>query len=236
MKYVLRRRSVLCAEGKDWVVRKSKSLIFGGISGLLCVFMVFLFVQSVKGEAAEARAEALSRYGGDQIEVYVAKRDISIGEFVDESNADSKLWLVDLLPEDAIGSLADIDKKTTSSPILAGEVISDKRFVEKDKKWTCPPDLSALSVPAKDVQTIGGVLDEGMHVDVYATGATTSLLAQDVLVLATNVKEAGASSSSATSWVTLALSPELVQEVIAASQKMELYFVLPPENNKEEDF
>ena len=37
----------------------------------------------VRGEAERARADALARYGGDQVEVCVAKRDIAAGETVD---------------------------------------------------------------------------------------------------------------------------------------------------------
>lgn len=37
------------------------------------------------GRWTRARAEALERYGGDQVEVCVAKRDLAAGEVVDAS-------------------------------------------------------------------------------------------------------------------------------------------------------
>ena len=64
-----------------------------------------------------------------------------------------------------------------------------------------------------------------MEVDVYATGpVSTTKLVGGALVLATSA----ASESGATAeWVTLAVEPERVQEVVAAAQNLELYFALP---------
>ena len=44
------------------------------------------------------RADALARYGGDQVEVCVAKRDIAAGETVDSGAIETRLWVADLLP------------------------------------------------------------------------------------------------------------------------------------------
>lgn len=214
-------------------VRKSKSLIAGVVCGLICACAVFIYTQGVRSEVDIARAEALSRYGGEQIEVCVALKDIAVGEKVDASNTVTKLWVADLLPANAVQALSSISGKQVTSNILAGEVISEERFADHATEWSVPHGLCALSVPAKDIQTIGGSLVAGMEVDVYATGTSTELLAENVLVVTTNIDgEEGAGSSI--SWVTLALDPEQVQEVIAASQKMELYFVLPGSQKKEE--
>ena len=213
-------------------VRKSKSLIAAVLCGLMCAVSVFLYMQGIRGEVDIARAEALTRYGGEQVEVFVATRDISVGERVDASNSVSKLWVADLLPVDAVQALSSVSGKQITSPILAGEVVSEKRFAAQEGEWSVPQGLCALSVPAKDVQTIGGSIVAGMEVDIYATGANTELLAESVLVITTSVDgEEGAGSSI--SWVTLALEPHQVQEIIAASQKMELYFVLPGSQEKE---
>ncbi len=90
-----------------------------------------------------------------------------------------------------------------------------------------PEGLAALSVPAKDVQAVGGSLAAGETADLYAIGGTsTTLLARDVLVLATS-STGSEGVQSELSWVTIAIAPESVQEVIDASQKSELYFALP---------
>ena len=49
----------------------------------------------------------------------------------------------------------------------------------------------------------------------------------DVLVLATSAGGADGAAAADVTWVTVAVKPESVQEVIAASRKAELYFALP---------
>lgn len=212
---------------KGSVVKKTKTMIAGTLCGVLCALSVFFYTQSVSREAEAARIEALARYGGEQIEVCVATRDIVAGDKIDGSNITTKMWIADLLPEEAIRTESDIVGKQVTSTILAGEVVSLKRFEGSSSQIEVPTGFSALSVPAKDVQTIGATLSAGMHVDVYATGVSTELLAENVLVLSTSAEASEKKSGTSISWVTLAIKPDSVQEIIAASQKMELYFVLP---------
>lgn len=214
-------------------VKSNKTLIFGIISGLLCAVAVFAFMQSVQGEADAARAETLSRFGGEQVDVCVAQRNIAAGEKIDSANVTTKLWVADLLPKDAVYSFSEVSGKEASSSILAGEVLSFQRFEESSATIEIPEGMCAISVPAKDVQTVGGSLSAGMRVDLYATGVSTDLLAEDVVVLTTNVDGNEDKSGESVSWVTLALEPESIQEIIAASQKLELYFVLPSSSEKE---
>ncbi|MCL1797832.1 MAG: Flp pilus assembly protein CpaB [Eggerthellaceae bacterium] len=213
-------------------MKRQKTILWGILSGLICAGSVFFYTQGVQNEAATARAEALARYGGEQLEICVATRDISAGDTVDVTNIATRLWVADLLPEDAVRSLADINGKQATSTILAGEVVSMKRFEESLSSVEVPVGFSALSVPAKEVQTIGGALCAGMHVDVYATGVSTELLAENILVVSTSAETSEKKAGASIAWVTLAVKPSSVQEIIAASQKMELYFVLPSSSEK----
>lgn len=208
-------------------MKRSKMLLLGAASGLLCALAVFLYLQNVQGEAAQARAEALARFGGEQLEVCVALRDIAPGERIDSSNVAMRLWVAELLPGRAIRSFNDIAGMQVTSSIFTGEVLCEKRFVKEVSGFEAPEGLSVLSVSAKEVQTVGGSLCAGMKVDVYATGTTTVLLAHDVLVVGTSHEEAQGKAFDRAGWVKLALRPEAVQEIIAASQKTDLYFVVP---------
>lgn len=222
------RYAILSASEIERIIVKSKrTLLLGLTCGIVCAVSVFLYTGTVKAEASADREEMLARYGGEQIEACVATRDIAAGETVSASNVSQKTWITQLLPEEAVLLSDDaIGKKATSS-ISKGEVVTAKRFASEDQSIDVPEGLSALSVPAKDVQAIGGSVHAGMKVDVYATGASaTEVLAREVLVLATSTGES-TNSSTAFSWITLALKNESVQELIAASQKTELYFVLP---------
>ena len=75
---------------------------------------------------------------------------------------------------------------------------------------------------------MGGALAPGSRADLYASGDTsTTAVARDVLVLATSAGGADGAVTADVTWVTVAVEPESVQEVIAASRKAELYFALP---------
>ena len=198
--------------------------------GAACALCMGLFMASVQGQADAARAEALARYGGEQVEVCVATRDIASGERVDLSAVETKLWVADLLPENAVRSNGDVVGRTATSPILKGEVVSEKGFENSRTSIEVPAGKQAVSVPAKAVQAVGGAVRPGMNVDVYSAGdSSTTAIARSVLVLATSVGESGSLTSSDAGWITLAVEPEKTQEIIAASNKTNLYFVIPGE-------
>ncbi|MEG1624271.1 MAG: Flp pilus assembly protein CpaB [Raoultibacter sp.] len=207
---------------------KKWTVVVGVICGLLSALAVFAYTQSVQHDADASRSEALARYGGEQVEVCVAARNLAAGETVSSDSVTTKLWLADLLPDGAVRQASEVTGKQVTSSILAGEVISQKRFEKTASELEVPEGLSALSVPAKDVQSVGGSLVSGTKVDVYVTGgASTDLMIRDVLVLATSLGQENKKTGAAVSWVTLALPPNRIQEVIDASHKAELYFVLP---------
>lgn len=213
--------------------KKRKSLVLCISCGVICALCVLIYTQSVRAEAEDTRNAALARYGGEQIEVCVAKRDIAAGEKIDSTCYELKLWLADLLPDDAVRNSNDILGKQLTSSIVSGEVITSKRFQDSAVSLEVPAGLSAVSVPAKDVSAVGGAINAGMHIDVYATGnISTSLIAQNVLVLATSTTFTEGTSASVT-WITLAVEPSEVQELVAASQTTTLYFVLPSEEAEE---
>lgn len=209
------------------VTKRRKTLILGILSGILCAACVLLYTHGLESQAEAERAEALARYGGEQLEVCVATRDIAAGETLEPSAVETKMWLVDLLPQGAISSSAEVVGKEVGSPIYAGEVITSKRFEAQSAALDIPAGLAAVSVPAKDVQAVGGSVSPGMKVDVYATGSTsTSLIASSALVIATSAEAEGLSGNSS-SWITLAVEPEKIQELVTAAQTTELYFVIP---------
>lgn len=77
-------------------MKLSKSAIVGLACGLLCAACVGLYVAQVDEGLARARSEDLARYGGEQVEVCVARRDLAAGETVTESDIEMKSWVVDV--------------------------------------------------------------------------------------------------------------------------------------------
>lgn len=213
---------------------QSKSKGIALVSGVVCAICVVLFMQSVQGGAEAQRAEVLAKYGGSQVDVLVAKRDISAGERVEPSMIESRSWVSDLLPDGALRSSENVAGLVASSSICRGEVLLQKRFAESKGQLSVPQGTTAVSVPAKAVQAVGGGLSAGMYVDIYATGGSkTSIIAKDVQVLA--VSENGSGVSSSSSWVTVAVEDKLVQQLVAAANTSELYFSLPGDPSPESE-
>lgn len=212
---------------------KSKDLIVGCTCGVLCALCVGFYVMSVDAEAKAAEAEMLSKYGGDQVQVCVARRDIAAGQTIAEGDVEERTWVASLLPADAVMSRQDAVGKQLGSTILAGEVISSARFGFDSSSVDVPDGMYAVSVPAREVQAVGGALSPGSTVDVYAIGGTSTVrIAPSVLVLATSTSQ-DSRNSGADAWVTLAVDPALVQEVVQAAEGQTLYFALPGKDIQE---
>ena len=209
-------------------MKQRQLMIIAVACGLVCAACIALFMVKVQGEASAARAEALARYGGEQVEVCVATRDVAAGERIDVSAMEERLWIADLLPDGAVREASEVSGKTATSSILKGEVVSSKRFESSHNVLDIPQGKEAVSVPAKAVQAVGGAIRPGMSVDVYSSGdTTTAALAREVIVLDTSVGDGGSLVSSESGWITLAIEPDRVQEIIAAASKTSLYFVIP---------
>lgn len=207
--------------------KRDRSIAIGLGCGLACALCVGLYVTHVDEKAAEAQAEMLAKYGGDQVEVCVAKRDILAGETILEGDIETRTWIATLLPANAVVDKRDAVGKQAGSSILAGEVVSSARFGFDSVEMDVPTGLVAVSVPTREVQAVGGALVPGMTTDVYAVGpSSTSRIVESAQVLATSLSQE-ASSGSASAWVTLAVKPAIVQELVTASENLQIYFALP---------
>ena len=203
-----------------------KTAILGLLSGVLCALAVFVFTGEIQAQADSERAAALERFGGEQVEACVATTDIAAGETIGASNVTTKVWVADLLPDDPV-SYSDALGRQVSSPIVAGEVVCAKRFDQGTEHIDVPEGLSAVSLPAEDVNAVGGAVEHGMKVDVYlANSETAKPLAKDVLVLATSAGNASGSGKKI-SWITVAVEADRVQEFVSAANKGNLYFTIP---------
>lgn len=212
-------------------MQRRKSLVIGTICGIVCMAALLLYAQELEDEVQKERAETLARFGGEQIEAYVAVRDIAVGEVLDATNCERRLWVGELLPQDAVLNLDEVEGMVLTSPVYAGEAITSRRFSQDAAPVLQVPDgLCAVSVPSKPVSAVGGSIEAGSSVDVYSTsGVATERIAASVLVLSTSAAVQEGGQGSDISWVTLAVDPRLVEGLIAAAQKAELYFALPAE-------
>lgn len=211
-------------------MKRKGTAVFAVLCGIVCALLVFTYANDVQREASAQRAEALARYGGDQVEVCVATKDLAPGETVNASNTVMKLWLTDLLPSGAISSFNSISGKRVTSSVFAGEVLCEGRFDEAAASIIVPSGMQAVSIELDAAQAIGGALQSGAQVNVYAVGASGASL----IVSPATVVAAGSGSGSRR-WVTLAVEPSSVQEIIAATQTSSLYLTLPAQEERSSD-
>lgn len=206
---------------------KNKKLLIGCLCGLISAALVGVYVTGVHAEVNDARKEALARFGGEQVQVCVAKHDIAAGQTISDSDVEERLWVTSLLPADAVIERGEAVGRQVGSTILSGEVISQARFGSENSAIDVPEGKYAVSVPARDVQAVGGALVPGTKTDVYCIGSSgATRLASNVVVLASSAtKDVKAKTSDA--WITLALAPSRVREIIQAAENQTLYFALP---------
>ncbi len=212
-------------------MRPNKSLVIALTCGLLCALCVGLYVGGLEQQSEQVRQEALARYGGDQLEVWVAARDLGPGDVIGANDVEERLWVADLLPAGAQTNQTVVIGQEVAAAIYEDEVITASRLGQQTLALDVPQGLSAISVPAGEVETVGGALMPGMRPDVYATGASaTTLLVERALVLEISKAE-GTLGSSSNRWVTLAVPESSVEELVRAAQNLSLHFVLPPQES-----
>jgi pilus assembly protein CpaB len=216
---------------------KKRTMIVAAVAGLLAVLLLALYVRDVNERALSARAQALENYGGEQTQVLVATRDILPGEQLGPDNSELRPWLTDLLPLGACAAVEPVWGRLSGQLILANEPLSIAKLSDPQAQLQIPDGLYAVSVPARTENAVGGAIQAGHQVHVYAVSpAKVELLLHRVLVLKTsNAPSVEGTATSAElgargaelSWVTLAVRPEQVSLLLAAARDLELSLVLP---------
>ncbi|MCL1879653.1 MAG: Flp pilus assembly protein CpaB [Actinomycetia bacterium] len=220
---------------------RRKRLLISLASGIIAAACMALFASALKSEVGQTRAQAMSAYGGEQVEVYVADRDIGVGESLSTANVSRRTWLSELLPAGALMSDSDVLGKTLSLPLLANEPVCLAKLGNVQGQVGVAAGFSALSIPVDDVSAVGGAIQPGCQIALYATdGSQTRLIAAGVRVLQTSNNTTGSvgvegkksllgnsGSRANLNWVTLEIKEDRVQEVIAASRNQKLYLVVP---------
>jgi pilus assembly protein CpaB len=197
------------------------------------------YATGVQAEAAQARQKALASYGGEQVEVYVATRDVVVGEVLSSENVSLQLWLSDLLPAGALHEQDEVFGQTVAVALMKNEPVLAAKLGELAHPVSVPEGLCAVSIPSEDVLAVGGAIRAGSFVSVYAADAAmVELIAEEVLILETSNGARYASGEGSglfgasdsrpqLAWVTLAVEADTAQELIAASRSRQLHLVLP---------
>jgi pilus assembly protein CpaB len=216
-----------------------KRFVLALICGIVAAAAMTWYATSVRAEATQTRQEALASYGGEQVEVYVALRDIAVGETLSRENVAPQLWLSDLLPTGALYEQDEVIGQIAAMPLMRNEPVVAAKLGESKAPVNVPEGLCAVSIPSADVLAVGGAVRAGAFVTIYAADASTvELIAEEVLILETSNGEflsggegiglfGSSGSRPQLSWVTLAVEEDTAQELIAAARSKELHLVLP---------
>ena len=198
-------------------MKRSVRLAISVVTGIAAAVVALAYASSVRQEAQAAQQEALARYGGELVAVCVASRDIEPGDMIDEGNVVVEEWVTSLLPPEAMTSLGDV-----AGPERA--VLSPVYFETQSGSLEIPADKVAVCVASDPQHAVGGSLARGDTVDVYVSDAEIADRLLSARVLDTSALAQGGGDLS---WVTLAVDPERVSEVLAAMSAGQITLVAP---------
>jgi pilus assembly protein CpaB len=231
--------------------------LVGGLALLLALLatgLVFLYVNNVRDDAEN---------GEGTVTVVVAKEDIPAGTQLDglvsEGAFDTEAIPEAAVVRGAITDLAQLEGQTTSQAILAGEQISSARLQGSPDQAAggslgIPKGFVAVTLPLDGSRIVGGDLQRGDHVTVFATfdsggaggGAATTggqggddvtvTLVPDVelLKVVKTVQEGvtGSAPSSGLNSATFALKAKDAQDLVFAQEKGLVWLGLIPPGEK----
>lgn len=212
-------------------MKSSTRTLISLAAALIAAAAIFAYATAIERELSAARGDAVANYGENIVAVLVARQDIPAGATISEDVFERVDWPTALLPKDVAIDPDVLENKVATAMILAGEPITGSRVGESASMLHVPRGFTAVSVPSEDVRAVGGAVEAGSVVDVYAVvDGAASLLESGISVLETSVVEKTGrigSSKSPISWVTLAVPADSAQQVIVASEVGTLHFALP---------
>jgi pilus assembly protein CpaB len=193
---------------------------------------LFLYVRGVRTNA---------RTGGKMVTVIVTKQDIPTGTSLDSLVSEGAFTTMAIprtaLVRGAVTSLLQMRGKETSSPVVAGEQMSTARFSGSNEVTGgglgIPQGFEAITVPLDSAQSVGGMINRGDRVTVYASINNSAVaLVPDALVLRADNPENKDSSSSGSGnvQITMALSPTQALRLVLAQKSGSVWLALLPPN------
>lgn len=201
--------------------RLALSGAFAALTAVLCV----LYVQEVRADAERQRAEALERFGGETVRLVVATRGIEAGETLTPQCVAERDWVADLAPAGAFTVLDDaVDRKVTV-PVAEGAPLTELNFRDEAEMPEVPTGYMAVQIPMGEKLGLPEAVAAGTRLVAYRVADEgTRLISGDVKVLVG--VSAGATYASRGS-VSLAVSPDDVADILAASAEGSLRLVVP---------
>lgn len=201
-------------------------IVFASACAVLVVALFSLFASHVRAEAEQVRGDAIARYGGEVASLAVAQRALEPGDVVSASDVKMRDWLCDLAPEGALTNLDDVVGREVTVPVAANAPVTELAFRDASDAVDVPSGRVAVSVPVTDKLGITRGVRQGATVAAYEVKDTSSsLIAEGLTVLVP--PQAKSASVGSQGQLTLAVSPEAVTRILAASASGDLRIVMP---------
>lgn len=197
-------------------MNRSKRIALSAIAGVAAMVIAFLAITGARQEAARKEREVLERYGGELISVCVSSRDIDPGEKIDEGNTVVIEWVPSLLPDGTVTSLSDVAGRVATARIPAHAPLAEAYFERGEGAIEVPRGMVAVSIASDPEHALGGALKKGEKVDVYVQGDSLADKLTSAEVIDSNVLSSGGGDVQ---WVTLAVRPSAVRELLAATSR-----------------
>lgn len=201
-------------------------IVLSGAFALLAIVLCLAYGESVRAEEESRRQETLTRYGGEVVSLVVATSQLEEGQVISAGDVAKRDWVSDLVPEGAITSLDDVVGKKVTVAVASGAPITQLNLRETGATVEVPSGTIAVSVPLTDKLGVGEGVVAGDRLVAYrvSDGAAT-VLAREATVL--SLPEGAKTLASGSQAMTIALAPEDVSSVLAASTEGSLRFGLP---------
>ncbi len=149
-------------------------IALGLLLGGFAVMLVNIHVKREKERIEEKLKEEMKQKIKDLVPVLVAKRNISVGEYINSNMVEMKLIPRKYLLPRAVSSVERISGMRVVIPITKGEqIILDKLMREEVLKarslaMATPIGKRAITISIDDISGLAGMIEPGDYVDVLA--------------------------------------------------------------------
>jgi Flp pilus assembly protein CpaB len=214
---------------------RSRNLVVATALAVLAAVLTMVYVGHGKGGTARAAADKT-------VPVLVATRDLPVGTAVSQALVDGSIR-VERIPPEALGSdsltgPAGIRGEVVIQPVYAGDQLSSHRLGQSGAagvRSALTGAMRVMQVPGDANQLLEGTLQDGDHVDVFASVTTgkdqhpaAGIVLRDVLVLRAPTETSTAPGASASYAATVAVTDAQASRLFYVLKNGNWTFVLRP--------
>lgn len=156
------------------VDRRIILIAVGLLLGAFAVMLVNIHVKQEKERVRKELEEELKQRIKNLVPVLIAKRNISIGEYITSEMVEMKLVPQKYLLPRAVSSIERISGMRVIAPIAKGEQITLSKLMREDVLKTrslamaTPIGKRAITISVDDISGLAGMIKPGDYVDVLA--------------------------------------------------------------------